>query len=258
MSEKYPAYLWYPKDVLSSGRVSMLTDLEELWYRRALDQSWLGDGIPGDPAEFAGWVGRGCTTEAAEKIISRFFVPHKKDPSKVVNLRQEIERTNLKKKSKVRSEAGRLSGVKRREKRDLTAEQMFNKNGTKPNIPIAIAIEEKEVRKEEEKRPPQAASTPRGTRLPEPFNLSKEMSDWAAEKRPSVDAVLETEKFVNYWRAKSGRDATKLDWRATWNNWILNAKESGNGTAQKYNRNGSKPTPAETILSRSYYSDLEN
>lgn len=142
MSEKYPAYLWYPKDVLSSGRVAALSDMEELWYRRALDQSWLGDGIPADPEGFAGWVGRGCTIDAAKKIIKQFFVPHKKDPSKVVNVRQEKERTNLKQKSKVRSEAGRRSGVKRRKQRDLDAEQLFNKMQTKPNIPIAIANEE--------------------------------------------------------------------------------------------------------------------
>jgi hypothetical protein len=42
---------------------------------------------------------------------------------------------------------------------------------------------------------------------------------------PSVNGRHETEKFVNYWRAKSGRDATKLDWPATWRNWMLKAAE---------------------------------
>lgn len=27
--------------------------------------------------------------------------------------------------------------------------------------------------------------------------------------------------FRNYWVAKSGRDAAKLDWEATWHNWVL-------------------------------------
>jgi hypothetical protein len=89
-----------------------------------------------------------------------------------------------------------------------------------------------------------AASPPKGTRLPEPFNLTKEMRAYAAEKRPNLDVLEETEKFTNYWRAKTGRDATKLDWLATWQNWILNARGKGNGSYQTYN---GKPTSLDRI-----------
>src|SRR5687768_13819849 len=107
MKETSPAYLWYPNDVLSSGRVNALNPLEELWYRRALDHGWMNGGMPSDPAEFAGWVGRGCTSAAAAKIIERFFVPHKKDPTKVLNPRQEKERKLFQQKRKQKSEAGK-------------------------------------------------------------------------------------------------------------------------------------------------------
>jgi hypothetical protein len=42
---------------------------------------------------------------------------------------------------------------------------------------------------------------------------------------------VEAEKFRNYWTAKGGREAAKLDWAATWRNWILNAvdRRPGNG-----------------------------
>lgn len=139
MAAPSPAYLWYPKDALSSGRVSALSPLEELWYRRALDHSWLCSGLPADPEQFAGWVGRGCTVEAAQKLISIFFVPSRKDPQKVVNPRQEEERKKYLKKSQERSKAGIESGRKRRERSALGAEQMFNKTRTKSNIPIPIA-----------------------------------------------------------------------------------------------------------------------
>jgi hypothetical protein len=36
------------------------------------------------------------------------------------------------------------------------------------------------------------------------------------------------EKFRNYWHAKSGSGATKLDWAATWRNWILDESERQN------------------------------
>ena len=71
-----------------------------------------------------------------------------------------------------------------------------------------------------------ASSRPRkrATRLNEDFTVTPEMRLWASTKAPDADLTTETEKFINYWVAKSGKDATKLDWNATWRNWILNAK----------------------------------
>ena len=73
-----------------------------------------------------------------------------------------------------------------------------------------------------------AAVTPRkrATRIPENFTPTPDMIQWATTKAPNTDLRLETEKFINYWTARSGKDATKLDWAATWRNWILNAKTS--------------------------------
>ena len=73
-----------------------------------------------------------------------------------------------------------------------------------------------------------ASSRPRkrATRISEDFTVTPEMRLWASSKAPDADLMTETEKFINYWVAKSGKDATKLDWVATWRNWILNAKSS--------------------------------
>jgi len=60
----------------------------------------------------------------------------------------------------------------------------------------------------------------RGTRIPEPFIVTGDMRAWAATRVPGVNVDSSTEKFANYWRAKT-RDATKHDWRATWDNWLI-------------------------------------
>jgi hypothetical protein len=65
----------------------------------------------------------------------------------------------------------------------------------------------------------------RATRLPDDFAVTPDMVTWAKRECPQVDGKRETEKFANYWRAKSGKDATKHDWPATWRNWMLNAAE---------------------------------
>ena len=46
-----------------------------------------------------------------------------------------------------------------------------------------------------------------------------------------VDVRRELEAFRDYWCAKSGKDATKLDWQATWRNWLHRARRPANGRA---------------------------
>lgn len=60
----------------------------------------------------------------------------------------------------------------------------------------------------------------RGTRIPEPFIVNGEMRAWAKERVPGVDVNSSTERFVNHWRSTT-RGATKLDWLATWRNWLI-------------------------------------
>ena len=67
----------------------------------------------------------------------------------------------------------------------------------------------------------------RATRIPDSFTPSPEMLAWARQECPGVDLKRETEKFVNYWIAKSGSGAAKLDWAATWRNWVIKAFEDG-------------------------------
>ena len=51
------------------------------------------------------------------------------------------------------------------------------------------------------------------------------MVAWARENTPNVDGQFETEQFRDYWQAKSGKDATKIDWVATWRNWMRKAEQ---------------------------------
>ena len=70
--------------------------------------------------------------------------------------------------------------------------------------------------------PPQKAK--RGSRLPEDWVLPKSYGDWALGEGWSKETILaESEKFKDYWIAKSGKDATKSDWLATWRNWMRNS-----------------------------------
>ncbi len=64
----------------------------------------------------------------------------------------------------------------------------------------------------------------RGARLDPGWVPSEIDAAWARAKRPDLDIPETIERFRDYWTAKAGADATKLDWSATWRNWVRNEK----------------------------------
>jgi hypothetical protein len=74
--------------------------------------------------------------------------------------------------------------------------------------------------------PPKAERAKRGSRLPDDWQLPDDWRQWTLTTCPaSTPAAVATEalKFANYWQAKGGKDAAKVDWRKTWQNWSLTA-----------------------------------
>lgn len=69
-----------------------------------------------------------------------------------------------------------------------------------------------------------AAKPRRGTRLAEDWKPLAGDVAFATGKGCSPARIeREAEAFRNYWLAKAGAGGTKLDWSATWRNWILTA-----------------------------------
>ena len=64
----------------------------------------------------------------------------------------------------------------------------------------------------------------RGSRLAQDWVLNKSMGDWATQERPDLDVRQVAEQFKDYWVAQAGQKGVKLDWDATWRNWIRNTK----------------------------------
>ncbi|RII84362.1 helix-turn-helix domain-containing protein [Neopusillimonas maritima] len=68
----------------------------------------------------------------------------------------------------------------------------------------------------------------RGTRIPNDWEPSEKLREFALEKNPAwseQDLREEAEKFRDYWVAAPGSKAVKKDWDATWRNWIRNAAQ---------------------------------
>ena len=66
----------------------------------------------------------------------------------------------------------------------------------------------------------------RATRLPPNWEPDGEGWVWAVNELGSGERMgRELAKFRDYWVAKPGKDGTKLDWAATWRNWVRKAGE---------------------------------
>lgn len=63
---------------------------------------------------------------------------------------------------------------------------------------------------------------PKGTRLPADWMLPDEWKEWAVRcyHMEPQRAVRISLKFKDFWIAKPGADGCKLDWYATWRNWV--------------------------------------
>jgi len=73
-------------------------------------------------------------------------------------------------------------------------------------------------------RAPQAAR--RASRLPPDWSPSPDDIAFAGSVGlANGKAEAEAAKFRDFWTAKSGKDATKLDWSATWRNWVRRAAD---------------------------------
>lgn len=71
-------------------------------------------------------------------------------------------------------------------------------------------------------QPSSKAAGSRGTRLPADWALPRAWGEWALADSPEwTDETVRrvADGFRDHWTAKSGKDATKVDWLATWRTW---------------------------------------
>jgi hypothetical protein len=81
--------------------------------------------------------------------------------------------------------------------------------------------------------------------------LPKAWGEWALAEFPpwTEDKVrIEAAKFRDHWTAKSGRDATKHDWFATWRNWCRSDIAQRNSGRQGASPSRTSTLPADELF----------
>lgn len=83
-------------------------------------------------------------------------------------------------------------------------------------------------------------SRARASRLPDDWNLPDAWLFWTRTEKPHwpLPYIRDVkDRFKDYWIAKPGRDGVKLNWEATWRNWVRRENDprgvGGNGASKQ-------------------------
>lgn len=83
-----------------------------------------------------------------------------------------------------------------------------------------------------EDRLAKGSPTTRGTRLQKDWKPTPELEAWVAKERPDLNLEKTLEAFIDYWTSTAGGKGVKLDWAATFRNWVRNEKRERSNAAK--------------------------
>lgn len=187
-----------------------LSDAEHVSYLKLISHYWTHGSLPDDDARLARIAGRSTEEWMGMKSMLQAFFKHNWTHSRI-----DRELVRQKSVSESNSQRARKAATVRwggmlqaSSEHCLTnANQSQNHN----------QILDSESKKESVPR------SSRGSRLPADWFPDLEEQELAAQLGVPVKAELE--KFRDYWISQPGQKGVKVDWAATWRNWIRRVAE---------------------------------
>jgi uncharacterized protein YdaU (DUF1376 family) len=186
--------------------------MEDLAYRRLLDIYYLHERpLNSGIASVARQIGMRDHENEVKSVLEEFF---NLSDDGWINHRADKEIKHYHSKIDQASRAGKASAERRMNTRSTGVQPTNNQEPITINHIVDNTTE--------------VVSKPkvskRGTRLPIDWVLPTEWKDWAKAERPDLFIDSVADQFCDFWVAKTGPNATKLDWQATWRNWVRNQK----------------------------------
>ena len=179
-----------------------LSPIEDIAYRRLLDAYYLSERPLNSGLTYvARQIGMREYEEEVALVLQEFFVLG--DDGWTSN-RADKEIAHYKSKIDQASRAGKASAERRSNARSTDVQPTNNQEQiTNNHKPI---VEKKQ----------------RGSRLPTDFLFPKEWAEFCHQERPDLNIQKTFDSFKDYWVAAP--KGTKLDWAATWRNWVRGQK----------------------------------
>ena len=79
----------------------------------------------------------------------------------------------------------------------------------------------------------EVAKAPKAKRLEKDLQLPKDWEDFCKTTRADLKPQEVFDQFKDYWVSVGGQKGTKLDWTATWRNWVRNQRQQSVTTQDK-------------------------
>ena len=210
-----PYYKRFPRDFLEAT-IGFSLELKGA-YAIVLDLIYMRGGrLPDDPQYIAGQLGcsvRKWNSLRAELVsIGKLSVENGLISNSRADVLLEETRTFREKQAENRSHPNKNK-----------AEQSPKPDHTEPDTDkdtIANAIVA-HTPVEQPKRAGSPKSGARGSRIPANWTPTPKDYAFASSEGLNREEInREADRFRDYWTAASGRNACKLDWEATWRNWL--------------------------------------
>ena len=176
-----------------------LSHYEDLAYRRLLDFYFLHEQ-PIKHRDIARQIGMRDHEEDVMTVLNEFFIS---TPEGFVNPRADKEI----KQYKEFSAAGKRGAAKR------WGTPPNEEANSPPNATPIATNNHKPITNNQEKKT-------LGKRLANDFSFPLEWEQFCKETRPELHPTRTFDQFKDYWIAQAGQKGVKLDWFATWRNWV--------------------------------------
>jgi uncharacterized protein YdaU (DUF1376 family) len=207
----------YPRHVGDITQATFGLSLAEFGaYDRLLDAYYCNEApLPLDAKEryrMAGAVSK-ADRKAVDYVVSRYFV-EQADGWHQKRADEEIAAY------RARADQARQNGAHGGRPRNpkITHPVTGSVNSGNPEITISKANQEPVTNNQK---------IGRASRLPAEWFPSPELRTFALKHLSPASVALETTKFKNHWAGVAGARGAKLDWDATFQNWVLNSLKYG-------------------------------
>ncbi len=191
-----------------------LTLLEQGVYRRLLDQYYLDEKpLCQDHALLmrAHCVRTADEQQALENVLQDFFV---RTDAGYRHKRCDVEIEAFHAKSSSASESAKARWERVRKDKDAGA-MRTQSDGTANQEPITVNHQPARSR---------AQAAQRAARLPADWQPDDADMAFCRAQRAELDPRETADRFRDYWHGVAGSKGCKLDWSATWRNWVRNEK----------------------------------
>jgi len=211
-----------------------LSLMEDLAYRRLLDHYYLHQ-LPIKQRDIARQIGMRDYEQEVLTVLDEFFISTE---SGYINPRADKEI-----KAFVEHQATSAYGAFVRDNpnlKSITNKQLFIehhmagtvtdyvnliKSSCVVDVPIKSSSSSDDATNNQEPITNNHIKTQRGTRLPTDWSLPDSWKAWAEGERQDLNIRTVADSFKDFWIAKPGAGGVKLNWEATWRNWVRSQKQ---------------------------------